>query len=98
MKQGRKIGILENDFLGQLMWMDMLLYRDLEGDNCSLKIIAGGCDADCHDVVLRQKLTSEWLVSGYDRLIIEPPGIYDVERFLMLFMRSHSIVSMNREM
>ena len=46
MKQGKKIGILENDF-GAIN-VDMLLLQDLEGDNCTLEMIAGGCDADCH--------------------------------------------------
>ena len=38
MKQGRKIGILENDF--GAVNVDMLLLQDLEGDNCSLEMIA----------------------------------------------------------
>ena len=78
MKQGRKIGILENDF--GAVNVDMLLLQDLEGDNCSLEMIAGGCDADCHRRRFKTKLIA-MAMSGYDRVIIEPSGIYDVDEF-----------------
>lgn len=77
-KQGKKIGILENDF--GAVNVDMLLLQDLEGDNCSLEMIAGGCDADCHKRRFKTKLIA-MAMSGYDRVIIEPSGIYDVDEF-----------------
>ena len=78
MKQGKKIGILENDF--GAVNVDMLLLQDLEGDNCGLEMIAGGCDADCHRRRFKTKLIA-MAMSGYDRVIIEPSGIYDVDEF-----------------
>lgn len=78
MKQGKKIGILENDF-GAIN-VDMLLLQDLEGDNCTLEMIAGGCDADCHRRRFKTKLIA-MAMEGYDRVIVEPSGIYDVDEF-----------------
>ena len=78
MKQGKKIGILENDF-GAIN-VDMLLLQDVEGDNCTLEMIAGGCDADCHRRRFKTKLIA-MAMEGYDRVIVEPSGIYDVDEF-----------------
>ena len=52
MKQGRKIGILENDF--GAVNVDMLLLQDLEGDNCSLEMIVEAVMQTATDAVLRQ--------------------------------------------
>ncbi|MFQ9345679.1 MAG: hypothetical protein ACLR2O_09260 [Coprococcus sp.] len=40
---GANIGILENDY--GAVNVDMMLLKDLEGENCELEMIAGGCDA-----------------------------------------------------
>lgn len=45
-KKGYNIGILENDF--GAVNVDMMLLQDLEGDNCELEMVSGGCDKDCH--------------------------------------------------
>ena len=42
MKQGLRIGILENDF--GAVNVDMMLLRELEGENCELEMVSGGCD------------------------------------------------------
>ena len=76
--QGRKIGILENDY--GAVNVDMMLLKDLEGENCDLEMIAGGCDADCHRRRFRTKLIAMGMC-GYDRVIVEPSGIYDVDEF-----------------
>lgn len=76
--QGQKIGILENDY--GAVNVDMLLLNDLRGDNCELEMVAGGCDADCHRRRFKTKLISMGM-SGYDRVIIEPSGIFDVDEF-----------------
>lgn len=60
--------------------VDMLLLQDLEGDNCTLEMIAGGCDADCHRRRFKTKLIA-MAMEGYDRVIVEPSGIYDVDEF-----------------
>ncbi|MBO7387626.1 MAG: GTP-binding protein [Lachnospiraceae bacterium] len=78
LSKGQKIAILENDF--GAVNVDMMLLKDLEGDNCSLEMIAGGCDYDCHVRRTKTKLIALGMV-GFDRVIVEPSGIYDVDEF-----------------
>ncbi|MCR5415399.1 MAG: GTP-binding protein [Pseudobutyrivibrio sp.] len=78
MDQGQRVGILENDY-GAIN-VDMLLLNELRGENCELEMVAGGCDADCHRRRFKTKLISMGM-SGYDRVIIEPSGIFDVDEF-----------------
>lgn len=76
--KGANIGILENDY--GAVNVDMMLLKDLEGEKCELEMIAGGCDADCHRRRFRTKLIAMGMC-GYDRVIVEPSGIYDVDEF-----------------
>ena len=76
--KGQKIGILENDY--GAVNVDMLLLNELRGENCELEMVAGGCDADCHKRRFKTKLISMGM-SGYDRVIIEPSGIFDIDEF-----------------
>ena len=76
--QGLKIGILENDY--GAVNVDMLLLRDLEGENCGLDMVAGACDADCHKRRFKTKLIAMGM-SGYDRVLIEPSGVFDADEF-----------------
>ena len=78
MAQGQKIGILENDY--GAVNVDRMLLQDLEGPQCDLDMIAGGCDADCHRRRFRTKLIAMGML-GYDRVLVEPSGIYDVDEF-----------------
>lgn len=78
MEQGQNIGILENDF-GAIN-VDMMLLRELEGENCELEMVAGGCDKDCYRRRFRTKLIAMGMC-GYDRVLIEPSGIFDVDDF-----------------
>ena len=78
MEQGQNIGILENDF-GAIN-VDMMLLRELEGANCELEMVAGGCDKDCYRRRFRTKLIAMGMC-GYDRVLIEPSGIFDVDDF-----------------
>lgn len=59
---------------------EAMLLKDLEGEKCELEMIAGGCDADCHRRRFRTKLIAMGMC-GYDRVIVEPSGIYDVDEF-----------------
>lgn len=77
-KKGYNIGILENDF--GAVNVDMMLLQDLEGDNCELEMVSGGCDKDCHRRRFKTKLIAMGM-SGYDRVLVEPSGIYDVDEF-----------------
>ena len=78
MKQGQNIGILENDF--GAVNVDMMLLHDLEGENCELEMVSGGCDKDCHRRRFKTKLIAMGMC-GYDRVLIEPSGIFDVDEF-----------------
>ena len=76
--KGENIGILENDF--GAVNVDMMALKELEGEHCELEMVAGGCDADCHRRRFKTKLISMAML-GYDRIIVEPSGIYDVDEF-----------------
>lgn len=78
MDQGLNIGILENDF--GAVNVDMLLLQELMGDQCELEMIAGGCDKETHRRRFRTKLIAMGMC-GYDRVLVEPSGVYDVDEF-----------------
>ena len=78
MDQGYNIGILENDF--GAVNVDMMLLRELEGEQCELEMVAGGCDKDCHRRRFKTKLIAMGMY-GYDRVLIEPSGIFDMDEF-----------------
>ena len=78
MEEGLKIGILENDY--GAVNVDMMLLQELRGENCELEMVLGGCDADCHKRRFKTKLISMGM-SGYDRVVIEPSGIFDMDEF-----------------
>lgn len=78
LRQGLKIGILENDY--GAVNADMLLLRELESDRCRLEMVAGACDADCHKRRFKTKLIALGM-SGCDRVLIEPSGVFDVDEF-----------------
>ena len=76
--KGQNIGIIENDF--GAVNVDLMLLQDLMGDNCELEMVSGGCDADCHRRRFKTKLIAMGMC-GYDRVIVEPSGIFDVDEF-----------------
>ena len=78
MDTGNNIGILENDY--GAVNVDMMLLQDLMGENCELEMISGGCDKDCHRRRFKTKLIAMGMC-GYDRVIVEPSGIFDVDEF-----------------
>ena len=78
MDKGLNIGILENDY-GAIN-VDMMLLKDLEGEQCELEMISGGCDQETHRRRFRTKLIAMGMC-GYDRILVEPSGIYDVDEF-----------------
>ena len=77
-KQGHNVCILENDF--GAVNVDAMLLQDLIGDTCDLETISGGCDCDTHQRRMRTKLIS-MAMRGFDRVVIEPSGIFDVDEF-----------------
>lgn len=76
--KGEKIGILENDY--GAVNVDMMLLQELEGESCGLEMVSGGCDADCHKRRFKTKLIAMGM-SGYDHVLVEPSGIFDVDEF-----------------
>lgn len=78
MDRGNRICILENDY--GAVNVDVMLLQDLEGEQCELEMVSGGCDRDCHKRRFKTKLISMGM-SGYDRVLIEPSGIFDVDEF-----------------
>lgn len=76
--QGANIGILENDF--GAVNVDAMLLQDILGEHCTLEMVAGGCDADCHRRRFKTKLIAMGMC-GYDRILVEPSGIFDMDEF-----------------
>lgn len=76
--QEMNIGILENDY--GAVNVDMMLLADLQGEKCELEMISGGCDKETHRRRFRTKLISMGMC-GYDRILVEPSGIYDMDEF-----------------
>ena len=57
-----------------------MLLQDIAGEKCTLEMVAGGCDKDCHRRRFRTKLIAMGMC-GYDRVLIEPSGIFDMDEF-----------------
>ncbi|MBQ3928508.1 MAG: GTP-binding protein [Clostridia bacterium] len=78
MDKGSRIGILENDF--GAVNVDRMLLQELQGDKCDIETVSGACDRNCHKRRFKTKLISMGML-GYDRVVIEPSGIFDVDEF-----------------
>lgn len=81
MERGERICIIENDF-GAIN-VDMVLLKELESDKCNLEMIVGGDGVEAHKRRLKTKLISMAML-GFERVIIEPSGAYDVDEFFDL--------------
>ncbi len=79
--QGLKVCILENDY-GAIN-VDMLILREELRDKCDLEMVVGGGDPDCHRRRTKTKLIEMGML-GYDRVIVEPSGIFDTDEFFDL--------------
>ncbi len=80
MAQNKRIAILENDY--GAVNVDRMLLQELEGEQCDLEMVIGG-DYDSHRRRMKTKLIALGML-GYDRVIIEPSGIFDVDMFFDL--------------
>lgn len=76
--KGLKIGIIENDY--GAVNVDMMLLSELMDLGCEVETIAGACDRDCHKRRFKTKLIAMGM-QNFDRVIIEPSGIFDVDEF-----------------
>ena len=75
---GTRVGIIENDF-GAIN-VDMLLLQDMESELCDIEPIVGGNVVSDWKRRFKAKLIS-LSMQGFDRVVVEPSGIYDVEAF-----------------
>ena len=76
--KGENICILENDH--GAVNVDMMFLQDLLGEHCELEMVIGGDGHEAHMRRFKTKLISMAMM-GYDRVIVEPSGVYDVDEF-----------------
>lgn len=75
MRKGQRINIIENEFGGVNVDAVMLKNEDYD-----ISQIAGGCMC-CTAKIAFQNMLLDAAASGYDRILVEPSGIYDVDEF-----------------
>lgn len=81
-RRGEKVAVIVNDH-GAIN-VDRLLLDEALKDSCRLEMVIGG-DSDCRRRRLKTKLIAMGM-GGYDRVILEPSGVFDVDEFFdMLF-------------
>ena len=78
LSKGLKIGILVYDH--GAVNVDLPLLNPLRSERCELETLAASCDTDCHRRRFRTKLLS-MAMCGYDRILIEPSGVFDMDEF-----------------
>ena len=85
LKQGMRVGIIEND-LGAIN-VDMILLQDLDCDRLVREMVVCNEDADCHRRRYKTKLIS-LAMRGIDRVVVEPSGIYNPDEFFDVLYES----------
>ena len=85
MSQGKRIAVLENDH--GAVNADMMMLQELKCDRCVLEMVAGGGDPDCHRRRFKTQLISLGM-QHFDRVIVEPSGIFDMDEFFDLLHES----------
>ncbi len=78
LSRGEKLGILVYDH--GAVNVDLPLLSSLRSERCELETLASTCDPDCHRRRFRTRLIS-MAMSGYDRILIEPSGVFDMDEF-----------------
>lgn len=76
--KGQRVGVIENDY--GAVNVDMMLIKELMDEGVEVETIAGACDYDCHKRRFKTKLIALGM-QGFDRVIIEPSGIFDTDEF-----------------
>ncbi len=77
LRAGKRICILANDY-GAIS-VDRALLTEALGEKCDVEMVTAG-DWDCYRRRFRTKLISMGML-GYDRVIVEPSGIFDTDDF-----------------
>lgn len=78
LQKGERIAIIVNDF--GAVTVDMLLLQELKGENCEIVTICGCGDPHAS----RRRFKTQLINMGmqhFDRVIIEPSGIFDIDEF-----------------
>ena len=83
--QGKRIAVLENDY--GAVNADMMMLEELKRAGCVLEMVAGGGDPDCHRRRFKTQLISLGM-QHFDRVIVEPSGIFDMDEFFDLLHES----------
>ncbi len=78
MDNGHNVCILENDF--GAVNVDTMLLQELSAEGCGIEMVSGACDKHCHRRRFKTKLIA-MAMSGYDHVVIEPSGVFDVDEF-----------------
>lgn len=84
-EKGERIAILENDF--GAVNIDTVMLQELKCENCTIEMIMGGGDHDCHQRRFKTQLISLGM-QNYDRVIVEPSGIFDMDEFFDILYES----------
>ena len=76
-EKGGHVCLIANDY-GAIS-VDRALLEEKNGDLCDIEMVVAG-DPDCQRRRFRTKLISMGML-GYDRVIVEPSGVFDTEEF-----------------
>ncbi len=85
LSKGMRVAVLENDF--GAVNIDMMMLSDLQSERCTVTMIVGGGDPCCH----RRRFKTQLINLGmehYDRVIVEPSGIFDMDEFFDILHES----------
>ena len=77
LREGKRVCILANDY-GAIS-VDRALLTEALGEKCDVEMVTAG-DWDCYRRRFRTKLISMGML-GYDRVIVEPSGVFDTDDF-----------------
>lgn len=79
-RKGEKISIIENEFGG--IAVDAVMLKD---QACDISQLSGGCMC-CTGRVEFENMLLHMAAKGYDRVLVEPSGIYDVDEFFEMLL------------
>lgn len=79
-RKRQKINIIENEF-GNVS-VDSIILKD---EACDITQLSGGCMC-CTAKVAFQNMLLDMSAGGYDRILVEPSGIYDVDEFFEIML------------
>ena len=84
--RGTRVGILVNDH--GAVNVDVLLLDELRSDLCDVEMVSAACGYDMHRLRFKTKLIQMAMAGAYDRILVEPSGVFDVDEFFDLLYES----------